>query len=319
MDPISADMERGIKALVEEQARGEETCLVTLTEFNRLFRVVFEGVPAANMPAYRLDATGPTALFDAIGCTIGILELRIDDMSPEDRPSTVIVAVITDGGENSSTQWSQPQVARAIKAKTAEGWHFTFLGADEAALEEGLNLGIDPRSLLTWEPSERGAAGALKSLSDSSRRRAERRREPHRVHGRRAPRPRQGARLAPEPAPAPRHPYLFLDVDGVLTVFEKDVGREAEMFEDFAHHDVPFDVVAGYRRSVSVWLSPSMGARIARLPADIQWVTTWEHRARFCHRTALRAATRPPRAEPRRRWRGVGAGLEVPRRPRCRG
>lgn len=278
MDPISADMERGIKALVEEQARGEETCLVTLTEFNRLFRVVFEGVPAANMPAYRLDATGPTALLDAIGCTIGILELRIDDMSPEDRPSTVIVAVITDGGENSSTKWSQPQVARAIKAKTAEGWHFTFLGADEAALEEGLSLGIDPRSLLTWEPSERGAAGALKSLSDSSRR--VRSGDASRIEYTDDERlAAAGTSFAPEPPPGPRHPYLFLDVDGVLTVFEKDVGRDAEMFEDFAHHDVPFDVVAGYRRSVSVWLSPSMGARIARLPADIRWVTTWEHRA----------------------------------------
>jgi hypothetical protein len=88
-----------------------------------------------------------------------------------------------------------------------------------------------------------------------------------------------GRLVAPMSLPRSGRPYLFLDVDGVLTVFEKDVGADVEMFDDFAMHEVPFEVVAGYRRSVAVWLSSSMGARIARLAVDIHRVTTWEHRA----------------------------------------
>ena len=266
MGVIREDMERGITALVEEQARGDEACFVTLTQFDDEFEVVADGVPAEKMPPYRLDPRGGTALLDAIGCTIAMLQLRLDDMKLEDRPVTVIFAVITDGKENASKTWSRPQVMRDIKAKTAEGWHFTFLGADEDALEEGLGLGFDARSLLTWERSDQGTAGAMKSLSDSSRRLRQRRLGPYRIHATTERFAAAGGSFAPPPPDRPERPYLFLDVDGVLNVLEKDLGRDVEMFDDFAEHVVPFDMVSGYRRSVTVWLSPSMAARVAGSP-----------------------------------------------------
>ncbi len=230
------------------------------------------------MSAYRLRPRGNTALLDAIGKTIAMVHQRIQQMRPEDRPVTVIVAVITDGHENASKSWSRPEVMSEVKAKTAEGWRFTFLGPDEHALEEGLSLGFATPSLLTWERSDKGAAGALQSLSDSSGRlrsglsvRIEYTDEERLAAA--------GASFAPPPLLRSGRPYLFLDVDGVLNVLEKDIGRHAEMFDDFAEHVVPFDTVSGYRRSVSVWLSPSMTARVAGLAADIHWVSIWEDRA----------------------------------------
>ena len=278
MGVIREEMERGITALVEEQSRGDEECFVTLTQFDDDFEVVADGVPAAKMPRYRLEPRGGTALLDAIGCTIAMVQLRLDDMKLEDRPVTVIFAVVTDGKENASKSWSRLQVMRDVKAKTAEGWHFTFLSADESALEEGLSLGFDARSLLTWERSDQGTAGAMKSLSDSSHRLRQG------ISGQIEYTPTErfaaaGGSFAPPPPDRPERPYVFLDVDGVLNVLEKDLGRHVEMFDDFAEHVVPFDTVSGYRRSVTVWLSPSMAARVAGLAADIQWVTTWEHRA----------------------------------------
>ncbi len=166
----------------------------------------------------------------------------------------------------------------AIEAKTAEGWHFTFLGTDEEALGEGLGLGFPVDSLLLWERSDTGTAGAMQSLSDSSRRlrsgaasgidytEAERQAA-------------SGKLIGPLSLRRSVRPYLFLDVDGVLNVSEKGLGRNAEMFDDFVMHDVDFDVVAGYHRSVAVRLSPAMGARVAGLTVDTQWVTTWGHRA----------------------------------------
>jgi hypothetical protein len=166
----------------------------------------------------------------------------------------------------------------AIKARTEEGWHFTFLGAGPEALRVGRELGVPVGSLLMWETSDQGAANALSSLSDSTLRlrsgasggigytEAERTAA-------------SGSLVAPPSLYQAVRPYLFLDVDGVLNVFERDLGSDAEMFDDFALHDVDFDVVAGYHRSLAVWLSPSMGARLARLAVDIHWVTTWEGRA----------------------------------------
>ena len=277
MGVIREEMERGIAALAEEQSRGDEACFVTLTQFDDEFEVVADGVPAAEMPRYRLEPRGGTALLDAIGCTIAMVQLRLEDMKPEDRPVTVVFAVVTDGQENASKSWSRLQVVRDIKAKTAEGWHFTFLSADESALEEGLSLGFDARSLLTWERSEQGAAGAMQSLSDSSHRL--RRGISGQIEYTQAERlAAAGGSFAPRPVDRLERPYLFLDVDGVLNVLEKDIGRHGEMFDDFTEHVVPFDSVSGYRRSLSVWLSRAMAARVAGLAADIHWVTVWQHR-----------------------------------------
>jgi len=278
MGVIREEMERGVKALVDEQSRGDDSCFVTLTQFDDKVEVVADGVPAAKVPRYRLHPRGNTALLDAIGCTIGMIHLRIQAMNPEDRPVTVIVAVITDGNENASTSWSRHQVIEDIKARTADGWQFTFLGADDNALSEGLSLGFDARSLLTWQRSGKGTAGAMQSLSDSSRRL--RSGLSDRIEYTDAERlAAAGGSYAPLPPDALGRPYLFLEVDGVLNVLQKDIGTHTEMFDDFAEHVVPYDTVSGYRRSVSVWLSPSMSARVAGLAADIHWVTTWADRA----------------------------------------
>ena len=170
MAHIKGDMERAIEALIGEQAHGEGTCVVTLTQFDDEYEVVADGVPAVDMPPYGLDPRGGTALLDAIGRTIAMVHAHIESMGPADRPATVVVAVITDGHENASREWGPLQVMDAIKAKTAEGWNFTFLGADEDALREGLALGFPVDSLLLWNGPSTGTAGAMQSLSDSSRR-----------------------------------------------------------------------------------------------------------------------------------------------------
>ena len=278
MARIKRHMERAIKALIEEQADGEGTCVVTLTQFDDEYEVVADGVPAADMPPYELDPRNGTALLDAIGRTIALVHARIESMGPADRPATVVVAVITDGHENASQQWSRVQVMDAIKAKTAEGWHFTFLGADEDALREGLALGFPVDTLLLWERSDTGTASAMQSLSDSSRRL--RSGAATRIDYTEAERQAaSGQLIGPLSLRRSVRPYLFLDIDGVLNVSQKDLGGNADIFDDFVTHDVDFDVVAGYHRSVAVRLSPAMGARVARLAVDTQWVTTWGHRA----------------------------------------
>jgi hypothetical protein len=95
---------------------------------------------------------------------------RIAKMEPEDRPTHVVFAVITDGMENASVEWSRMQVMDSVKARSAEGWHFTFLGANQDAIQEGGGLGVAAGSSLTWEQSQRGAQEAMSSLSASVRR-----------------------------------------------------------------------------------------------------------------------------------------------------
>jgi len=85
--------------------------------------------------------------------------------------------------------------------------------------------------------------------------------------------------MAAVPSARSERPHLFLDVDGVLNAFELSLSNEAEPFDDFDVHEVEFEFEVGHPRTFVVCLSPAMGARLARLPVDIQWATTWEHRA----------------------------------------
>jgi uncharacterized protein YegL len=170
MASIKNDMEGGIKTLIEEQASEAGQCLVTLAQFDDHYEVVADGVPATDVAPYRLVPRGRTAMLDAIGRTIATVYSRVGDMDPADRPTNVAFAVITDGKENASCEWSRLQVMDSVKARTAEGWHFTFLGADQDAVQEGRGLGVDAASSLNWKQSARGTAGAMKAYSNAIRR-----------------------------------------------------------------------------------------------------------------------------------------------------
>jgi len=170
MSDIKEDMKGGIKTLIEEQSRAEGTCLVTLTQFDDKYEVLADGVPAAELVPYRLVPRGSTALLDAIGRTISMVHESIEHTEPKHRPENVVFAVITDGMENASKEWTRMQVMDSVKARIGEGWHFTFLGADQDAIQEGGGLGVDRASSLTWDKSKKGSDAAMQSLSASVRR-----------------------------------------------------------------------------------------------------------------------------------------------------
>lgn len=69
-----------------------------------------------------------TPLYDAIGQ--GISSLR--DVAEGDE---VLVTIITDGLENSSTEFNHEQVQKMIKSKEKEGWTFSFIGTDNLDVE----------------------------------------------------------------------------------------------------------------------------------------------------------------------------------------
>ncbi len=167
MESIRKDMEGGIKTLIDEQAKEAGHCLVTLAQFDDVYEVVAQGVPVAELGSYRLVPRGSTALLDAIGRTISDVRARIEALDPTKRPGQIVFAVITDGMENASKEWSRLQVMDSVKAQVDEGWHFTFLGANQDAIQEGGSFGVDAGASLTYGASAVGARAAMSSLSSS--------------------------------------------------------------------------------------------------------------------------------------------------------
>jgi Mg-chelatase subunit ChlD len=167
MASIREDMEGGIRSLVDEQAQEDGTCLVTLAQFDDHYELRDEGVPASELSPYRLIPRGATALLDAMGRTISHVHASVETLDPAERPGHIIVAVITDGKENASKEWSHLQVMDSVKARIDEGWHFTFLGANQDAIREGGSLGVASASSMTYAATPTGSREAVRSASAS--------------------------------------------------------------------------------------------------------------------------------------------------------
>ena len=74
---------------------------------------------------------GSTALYDAIGRTINEVGARLAATPEPDRPGKVIVAILTDGQENASTEFSRETIATMIShQQKAYAWEFVFLAAN---------------------------------------------------------------------------------------------------------------------------------------------------------------------------------------------
>lgn len=94
---------------------------------------------------------GMTALYDAIGRTIDAIKTRHMGTPNAERPAKTIVAIITDGEENSSVEYTKTTVKQMIETMETEyGWAFLFLGAGIDAMSDGTSLGMSLNNTLSY-------------------------------------------------------------------------------------------------------------------------------------------------------------------------
>jgi hypothetical protein len=95
------------------------------------------------MPRLALESYAPagsTALLDGIGLTIETIGDRIDY---REAPSKVLVAILSDGAENSSLKYSLAEIAGEIDYRIWEdGWEFIYLAAGNEAAAYAKRLAI---------------------------------------------------------------------------------------------------------------------------------------------------------------------------------
>ena len=106
---------------------------------------------------------GSTALLDAIGRTIDDLGKQLDAMPQNERPGRVVVAIITDGGENASKDYGDYQYPARVAAMVDHqqkkyNWRFVFLGANQDAILTARGLNIGAGQALTYTASAAGTA-----------------------------------------------------------------------------------------------------------------------------------------------------------------
>jgi hypothetical protein len=76
---------------------------------------------------------------------------EIDALTEEDKPGSVIVAIMTDGMENASSEWRRPDVKALVEQQTNQfAWEFLYMGADQDAVEVGKDLGVKGEQAITY-------------------------------------------------------------------------------------------------------------------------------------------------------------------------
>lgn len=164
MAGIADDMSGGINQLFADQAKVEGECLVTLTQFDDTFETLLGNEPVGNIESYTLIPRGSTALFDAVGRTIAIVDRYL---ATAPKPEQVIVTIVTDGNENASREFTQEKIKSLIDARTEAGWKFTYLGANQDAILVGQGMGIPTHASMDYAAGSRAVRNSTSSLSST--------------------------------------------------------------------------------------------------------------------------------------------------------
>jgi len=173
MSSIRDDMVGGLNGLIEEQKKQPGLLTINLVQFDNQIEVLHRLADPASV-TIELEPRGGTALYDGIGVGINTLQADIDALPEHARPGTVQVIVVTDGAENSSSEYTGQVIKKLITEKSATNtWDFMFLGANQDAVMKAAELGISRESSLTYAANSGGVhnmtSSATRYVSDRRR------------------------------------------------------------------------------------------------------------------------------------------------------
>ena len=164
---IASDMEGAMKEVISKQKDSDGEVLVTFVRFDDEYEEVFHEKNVNEIDGFKLEPRGGTALLDAIGKTVNTVERRFNQKDKSDQPERVLFVIVTDGEENSSTEFRQKsQIFQMIeKIKAEHNWGGTFIGANQHAMGEGNSYGVARGSSLNFGASAQGVRSMSKSVS----------------------------------------------------------------------------------------------------------------------------------------------------------
>jgi uncharacterized protein YegL len=162
--------------LDELRSDGGDT-LFTLTMFDTEFRHVHVAAPLAEVAPLAKTGYRPggmTALFDAVAHAVIDTDKRLTAEGRAD--DKVMVVVMTDGHENSSTDFTAETIAELVASYDERpNWTFVYLGAAHATLEDARDaadmMAFKRANAMRWTADEASARKSMGSLAAATKQR----------------------------------------------------------------------------------------------------------------------------------------------------
>lgn len=139
----------------------EQEHLFTLVTFNSSrVKTLCDRLPIAEVSEMSDDSYHPgcsTPLYDAMGLSLNTLRKFV---APADK---VLVTIITDGEENSSTEYSGYAIKALVEKLKSEGWVFAYIGANQNVEAVASSMSIN--NSLPFDQSHASTAQMFRCVS----------------------------------------------------------------------------------------------------------------------------------------------------------
>lgn len=172
MSSMAKEAIGGFNAFIEEQKKLPGDAKLTLVLFDHEYQLVYGGKDIKSVEPlcdHTYVPRGTTALLDACGRTIDDVGKRLSEMIEEDRPGKVLVAILTDGLENASSDFTKAKISEMISHQREKySWEFVFLAANQDAISEATKIGISGNLSMNYCCDSAGYKSAFKTLSNAT-------------------------------------------------------------------------------------------------------------------------------------------------------
>lgn len=172
MESIRAAAEEGINEFINslKHAEGKRTIRIAQFDYHPAEGMRYTTICPSTEPIavhkFGLSPRGGTPLLDAMGKSIIEFGEELAALPEDQRPGVVIFAVMTDGHENSSREFTWEQIKEMVKRQESDyGWQVVYLGANQDAFEVGEQLGVPRHNTMTYGATDYGTRSATQSLT----------------------------------------------------------------------------------------------------------------------------------------------------------
>jgi Mg-chelatase subunit ChlD len=167
MQTLHNDVIGGINSFIADQKKIKGKANLTLIEFDNEYNVIQKRQNLKNAKEVTKDnfvPRGMTALNDAIGKTV----TEFAELKKNKKINKAIFCIMTDGAENSSHEFRDKKVLKALieQVQKDHKWEFIYLGANQDAFTEGQAYGFAQTQ--NYAATSAGVGDALRSFAAST-------------------------------------------------------------------------------------------------------------------------------------------------------
>jgi len=169
MHPYFRHVVDSVNQFITDQVKNKGKATLMVSQFDHEYEQIYKNQDIKEVDKVKntferiYSPRGSTSLRDAIVQAAADMDTLLSQTPAQDRPKKVVIALITDGDDNTSRE-SVDKVRSIVKEKSEKGWEFLLLGAEESTLNVAEDLGFSREKTAIY--SADNVDGGIKLLSD---------------------------------------------------------------------------------------------------------------------------------------------------------